>query len=83
MNWLENNPVGMALASVCGVLLLVAAVLVFVWSRPAPTGADARDVEAPAFSQPADLAMDLGPISDYLPNREWDRSVFLRFSLDH
>ena len=25
----------------------------------------------------------LGPISDYLPNREWDRSVFLRFSLDH
>ncbi|MBS1221694.1 MAG: hypothetical protein H6R23_1314, partial [Proteobacteria bacterium] len=24
----------------------------------------------------------LGPISDYLPNREWDRSVFLRFSLD-
>ena len=25
----------------------------------------------------------LGPVSDYLPNREWDRSVFLRFSLDH
>ena len=24
----------------------------------------------------------LGPVSDYLPNREWDRSVFLRFSLD-
>ncbi|MFO7641465.1 MAG: TonB-dependent receptor [Candidatus Competibacteraceae bacterium] len=24
----------------------------------------------------------LGPVSDYLPSREWDRSVFLRFSLD-
>jgi iron complex outermembrane receptor protein len=25
----------------------------------------------------------LGPVSDYLPNREWDRSVFLRFALDY
>ncbi|MEI2782229.1 MAG: TonB-dependent receptor [Candidatus Competibacter sp.] len=25
----------------------------------------------------------LGPVSDYLPSREWDRSIFLRFTIDH
>ena len=25
----------------------------------------------------------LGPVSDYLPSREWDRSVFLRFGMDY
>jgi hypothetical protein len=65
VRWFENNPMGVALASVCGLLLLVSAGLGYVWSRPAASGAD-----APAQSQefdvaPSQSANDLGPLTDY------------------
>ncbi|NIP18889.1 MAG: hypothetical protein GWM87_12580 [Xanthomonadales bacterium] len=65
MKWLENNPLGTALAAVCGALILTSSVLVFVWSLPAPTG-DTRSDAAGVSADPAtDLANELGPVSQY------------------
>jgi hypothetical protein len=36
IRWLDENPVGMVLASVCGGLLLVALALSVIWALPAP-----------------------------------------------
>ncbi len=65
MNWWDKNPVGMVLASACGVLLLIVLVLMFVWSRPAPSGAAAGDAPLPGVGPTADVAMDIGPISEF------------------
>jgi hypothetical protein len=65
MSWLENNPLTAGLASVCGALLLVSAVLVLVWTRPvAPRGAAAGEAEPDAV-EIAELADELGPLSEY------------------
>jgi hypothetical protein len=37
IRWLEDNPVGMALAATCGGLLLVSLILTIMWALPAPS----------------------------------------------
>lgn len=74
MNWLENNPVGVALASVCGFLILVSAALGYVWSRPADSGAPAIAVSPDEDTQTQLVINDIGPVSQY---REFtDRPLF-------
>jgi hypothetical protein len=62
---LDNNPVGQALAIGCGVLVLAAASLAYVWTRPAFSGLPHHEANG-EFETPAQaLASDIGPISDY------------------
>ena len=43
IRWFHDNPVGLGLASFCGVLLLITGLLVFVWALP--PSAPGRDVD--------------------------------------
>lgn len=65
MNWLDNNPLGVALAWGCGIILLVSAALAYVWSRPASSGADAPDTAALSAGESRQLMNELGPITEY------------------
>ena len=74
MNWLEHNPLGVALASACGLLLLLSTALAYYWSKPASSGAPAQVVSADGVSEAQRLASELGPISTY--REVTDRPVF-------
>ena len=74
MNWLKNNPLGVALALACGVLLLVSAALAYTWSRPASSGAPAQAVNTDGVNEAQRLSSELGPISNY--REVTDRPVF-------
>ena len=74
MSWLEKNPLGAVLASACGVLLLISAVLAFIWGRPVSSGSDPADAPAPDTGPAAGVVSDLGPVSDY--RIVTDRPVF-------
>jgi hypothetical protein len=74
VKWVEDNPVGVVLASACGLLLLVSAIMVVLWNRPALSGASAADTSLPAVGSAADRATDLGPLSEY--RVVTDRPVF-------
>lgn len=65
MNWLEKNPVGVALAGFCAVLLLVSGALAFIWSRPPSSGVDAISGENQVDTTLSSPSNDLGPISQY------------------
>ncbi|MFT5140212.1 MAG: hypothetical protein ACI9H8_001018 [Lysobacterales bacterium] len=65
MSWLENNPLGVALISFCGLTLLIAGVLVYVWSKPASSGVLAADMTTPQSGQADQMISDLGPIASY------------------
>jgi len=73
-NWLENNPVGIALAAGCGVLVLVSAALAWAWSR-APSYGLPEVGENGDFGTLAQAEIsELGPLGDY---REFtERPVF-------
>ncbi len=71
---MENNPLGVALASACSLLLLVSAALAYVWAKPASSGAPAQAVSADSVSAAQRLASELGPISNY--REVTDRPVF-------
>jgi hypothetical protein len=74
MSWLENNPVGVTLASASGLLILVSAALGYVWSQPADSGVEVIAAAPDAGAQAQPLTSDIGPISQY---REFtDRPVF-------
>lgn len=65
MSWLENNPLGIALASACGVLLLISAALVFSWTRPASSGASDERADAKIAEARNRAMTDLEPVSAY------------------
>lgn len=65
MNWIEKNPIGVALAGFCAVLLLVAGALAFVWSRPASSGVEAISGDSQVNTTVSSPSNDLGPISQY------------------
>ncbi|NNL94978.1 MAG: hypothetical protein HKO64_05105 [Xanthomonadales bacterium] len=65
MNWLEKNPVGIALAGFCAVLLMIAAAVAFTWSRPASSGADPSVSAGLVDTAVNSPSSDLGPISQY------------------
>jgi general secretion pathway protein N len=74
MSWLEKNPLGAVLVSICGFLLLVSAILVFIWGRPVSSGADSGQTPTPESGPAAELFSDLGPVSEY--RIVTDRPVF-------
>ena len=65
MKWLENNPLGVALAGGCGLIVLVAVALAYIWSRPASSGAPAPDATLQAAGENRQLINELGPITEY------------------
>jgi hypothetical protein len=65
MKWLENNPLGVALAGGCGLIVLVAVALAYIWSRPASSGAPAPDVALQTAGENRQLMNELGPITEY------------------
>lgn len=65
MKWLENNPLGIALASACGVLLLAVVAQVFVWGRPASSGAEEGSADALVQAGEERQQVELEPLSAY------------------
>lgn len=65
MNLLEKNPLGLTAAGFCALLLLISAALVFVWSRPASSGADMAGNADSVETAVRNPSTDLGPISQY------------------
>ena len=65
MSWLENNPLGLALAAACGVLIMVSVALMLAWGKPVTSGLDSgpRNAEALAASGPPEN--ELEPIAAY------------------
>lgn len=64
MKWLQNNLPGTILAALCGFLLLLAALLAFVGTRPASSGdASAAELDL-ALEQPA-KPLELEPLGKY------------------
>ena len=47
INWLEDNPIGTALAAACGVLLVIALLLAVIWALPASSSSSGPDGENP------------------------------------
>lgn len=65
MNWLDNNPFGMALLAACGVLVLAALGVGWTWSQPASSGAAPAVEETGPRPLLTAVSSDLGPASDY------------------
>lgn len=65
MKWLENNPLGIALALACGVLLLVTVALLFLWGRPASSGAVEGTADALVQAGEGRRQAEMEPLSAY------------------
>ena len=65
MSWFENNPIGVSLVSVCGVLVLMSAGLGYVWNKPANSGVSNDELAAQFEGEPRQMISELGPISEY------------------
>ncbi len=65
MNWFENNPLGAVLAGVCGLLVLVAGLLAWVWSLPVSVTAAPDAAAGVAADGTVSRPSDLGPLSEY------------------
>jgi len=74
MSWLENNPVGVVLASACGLLLLLSLWLGWAWSWPVSSGADDINNAGQAPEAMPRLDSELGQLSAYQVVN--DRPVF-------
>lgn len=64
MKGLQNNPLGILLLGVCGVLLAIAIALYATWSRPVAGGAVAAPEDLTAGAAPG-AGSDLGPFGQY------------------
>jgi hypothetical protein len=65
MSWLENNPLGLALAAACGVLVMVSVALTLAWGKPVTSGADSLTLNAEAPAESASPENELEPIAAY------------------
>ncbi len=65
MNWLENNPFGVLLAAVGGVLLSLVLLLAWAWNWPVESGSDASEAGAQGSAAVPQLDSELGPLSEY------------------
>lgn len=65
MKWLENNPLGLALAATCGVLLMASATLAYIWSLPPTSGAETGPGQDELTDNAARLVSDMGALADY------------------
>ncbi|MDX1460101.1 MAG: hypothetical protein R3348_03510 [Xanthomonadales bacterium] len=65
MKLLQNNPLGVVLASVCGILVVVGLALAMVWSRPASSGAQGDNAKLPDLDVAGQPAFDIESFSHY------------------
>lgn len=61
MKWLQDNPVGVALASVSGVFVLIAVAMAIVWNLP--VAVDMNEIEVSEESDP-DVVLAASPLAD-------------------
>jgi hypothetical protein len=65
IKWLQNNPLGVGLASFCGAMLLLAVLLAVLWALPpSASGIDPDDPEAIAGLE-IPMLRDAGQLDDY------------------
>jgi hypothetical protein len=65
MKWLEDNPVGMALAAISGVFALMALVMAIVWTLPVTAETNGDDSQNTLINDAALLAHQIGSLDDY------------------
>ncbi|NND44088.1 MAG: hypothetical protein HKN58_02105 [Xanthomonadales bacterium] len=65
MKWLQNNPLGVALAAACGVLVLCSALLLFAWGQPASSGEAGASAGSLQAATPEHPQTELEPIAAY------------------
>lgn len=65
MKWLEGNPVGKALAWVCGGLAAISLLLAWAWNWPVSSGFDGSKAAGGEVPEPVAVVTELGPESDY------------------
>jgi len=65
MKWLQDNPLGMVLASASGLLILLSLSLAVAWTRPVEVESDAVEAIKPGTGETAVLAHQVGPLSNY------------------
>jgi hypothetical protein len=65
MSWLENNPLGLALAAACGVLIMGSVALMLAWGKPVTSGADSRPMNAELPAESGQPENELEPIAAY------------------
>lgn len=65
MKWLQDNPLGLALAAVCGVFILLALGMTIVGSLPVSVNTEAEAAEVTSDSEASRTAGQIGPLSNY------------------
>lgn len=65
MSWLENNPLGLALAAACGVMIMASVALMLAWGKPVTSGVDSRPMTAEALAEGSQPENELEPIAAY------------------
>ena len=65
MKWLQDNPVGMILASVSGFFLLLALGMAIVWNLPVSVDTEGVAAEVEAGSQQGVAFREIGELGDY------------------
>jgi len=65
MKWLQDNPVGMILASVSGFFLLLVLAMAIVWNLPVPVEVAGPDKELAATNEAVLTVPSIGDLADY------------------
>jgi len=65
MKWLQDNPLGMALAAVCGVFLMLALGMAIVGSLPVSVETTGAETEVTPDNKTNTTAREIGTLSDY------------------
>jgi len=65
MKWLQDNPLGMALAGLSGVFVLLAAVMAVLWTLPVPVDTTAVTMEENTGDDAELLAHTADPLSEF------------------
>lgn len=74
MKWLQNNPLGMILASLSGLFALLALAIAVVWNLPVSVDTAGLETEVPPGENTVLAARQVGALKDYLVVNE--RPVF-------
>jgi len=65
VKWLQDNPVGMVLASVCGIFVLLALVMAVVWNLPVSVDTAGVESETADGGQVSLAAHEIGSITEF------------------
>jgi len=65
MKWLQDNPIGMALAATCGLFALLALVMAIVWNLPVSMETAGAETELTTGNEAGLSAREVGALGDY------------------